>query len=250
MTRFHYIAILTAILAIAAIALHRPWWCLWLAVALFVVMGFGVAIPQLRLFGPYVCDGNSARKAVALTFDDGPDPRSTPALLALLREAGVPAAFFAVGHRVEANPELAAQIVRDGHVLENHSYAHSNFTNFYTTAQLHAELSHAQEAIQRATGVAPVLFRPPMGLSNPGVFRAAEALKLRVIGWTVRGLDTRIKNPERIVARIVRGLKPGAIILLHDGNIPSERLVITVRTLLDRLRLLGYEMVRLDKLLA
>jgi peptidoglycan/xylan/chitin deacetylase (PgdA/CDA1 family) len=89
-----------------------------------------------------------------------------------------------------------------------------------------------------------------MGLSNPRAFRVARSLGLTVVGWSARGLDTKITEPERIVARIERRLEPGAIILLHDGNIPAERLIVTVKMLLDRLRTLGYDVVRLDQLLA
>jgi peptidoglycan/xylan/chitin deacetylase (PgdA/CDA1 family) len=88
-----------------------------------------------------------------------------------------------------------------------------------------------------------------MGLSNPRIFQVARALGLTVIGWSARGLDTRITEPARIVARIERRLKPGAIILLHDGNIPAERLLATVKLLLDRLRALGYDVARLDRML-
>lgn len=249
MTRFHIVVILAVISGAAALALHN--FILLNAVigALLVVMGLGVAIPQARLFGNFICHGANSQKQVALTFDDGPDPRSTPQLLELLREQKVPAAFFCVGRRVAANPELAAQIVRDGHLLGNHSYAHSNFTNFYSTARLQTELAQTQAVIENAVGVAPKFFRPPVGLSNPGTFRAARNLDLQVIGWTVRSLDTVIASPERIVARIARGLQPGAIILLHDGNIPAEKLLATVKSLLDTLRKLGYEIVRLDELL-
>jgi peptidoglycan/xylan/chitin deacetylase (PgdA/CDA1 family) len=86
-------------------------------------------------------------------------------------------------------------------------------------------------------------------LSNPRTFRAARNLDLKVIGWTIRSLDTVIASPEKVVERITRGLEPGAIILLHDGNIPAEKLVATVKSLLDTLRGLGYEIVRLDEML-
>jgi len=88
-----------------------------------------------------------------------------------------------------------------------------------------------------------------MGLSNPKIFRAARELGLTVVGWSVRSFDTILSNPQKIVARITRRLEPGAIILLHDGNIPAERLVTTVRLLLANLRELDYEIVRLDELL-
>jgi peptidoglycan/xylan/chitin deacetylase (PgdA/CDA1 family) len=187
---------------------------------------------------------------VALTFDDGPDERSTPALLDLLREAGVEAVFFCIGNRVESHPDLAARIVGAGHLMANHTYTHSKTTNLFSLGRLQKELARTQSIIHQATGTAPRWFRPPMGSSNPRVFRVAGSLGLRVVGWSARGLDTIIIQPDRIVARIERRLKPGAIILLHDGNIPAERLVVTVKMLLDRLRALGYEVVRLDKLLA
>ncbi|MCG3147543.1 MAG: Peptidoglycan-N-acetylglucosamine deacetylase [Verrucomicrobiae bacterium] len=231
------------------------WWLgsVLLAVAVtvgaLIVLGLGVAFPKLRIYGPYVCFGRADRRQVALTFDDGPDPRSTPALLDLLREAGVVATFFCVGRKVAEHPELAARIVREGHQVENHSFAHSNHTNFFTVGRLRAELTQAQDSIEQATGQRPQLFRPPMGLSNPRVFRAARALNLKVIGWTARGLDTKLTEPVEIVERILKRVRPGGILLLHDGNIPAERLVATVRKLLDKLRDAGYEIVRLDRIL-
>lgn len=249
MTRFHIVAIVALILGATALALHQ--FILFGAVifAFAIVISFGVAIPQLQLFGNFICRGAKTKKQVALTFDDGPDPRSTPQLLELLRAEKIPAAFFCVGRRVGENPALAAQIVREEHLLENHSYAHSNFTNFYSTARLQTELAQTQAVIEKSSGVAPKFFRPPVGLSNPATFRAARNLDLKVIGWTIRSLDTVIARPEKIVARVTRGLKPGAIILLHDGNIPAEKLLATVKSLLDTLRGLGYEIVRLDELL-
>lgn len=249
MTRFQVSSIIALSLAALALACGLPGVMTVVLVAFGTVIGLGVTFPQLSFFGPYVCRGNPAKRCVALTFDDGPDGRSTPALLELLRESGVAAAFFCVGERVAANSKLAALIVREGHLLENHSYAHSNATNFFTVTRLKAELALTQAAIQQATGVAPKLFRPPMGLSNPWVFRAARALDLQVIGWSARGLDTQSHDPKRIVARIVQQLQPGAIILLHDGNIPAARLVVTVKLLLAKLKERRYEIVRLDRML-
>jgi len=249
MTRFHIVSIGTLVFIAAGFAIHSYIFVDVVAAAFFVVAGLGVAIPQLRFFGDFICRGTGSKKQVALTFDDGPDLRSTPQLLELLQEQKIPAAFFCIGRRVEENPELAARIVREGHMLGNHSYAHSNFTNFYSRSRLRTELQQAQVAVEKACGMAPKLFRPPVGLSNPNTFRAAQDLDLKVIGWSIRSLDTVIKEPEKIIARIRRGLEPGAIILLHDGNIPVEKLIATVKTLLDTLRGLGYEVVRLDELL-
>jgi peptidoglycan/xylan/chitin deacetylase (PgdA/CDA1 family) len=249
MTRFHIVAMVAVIYGVAALALHNFILLVGVIFALLIVMGFGVAIPQLQMFGNFICRGPGSRLCVALTFDDGPDPRSTPKLLELLRAEKIPAAFFCVGKNVAANPELAARIVREGYLLENHSYAHSNFTNFYSTTRLQDEMMQTQAIIKTTSGVAPKFFRPPIGLSNPRTFRAARNLDLKVIGWTIRSLDTVIASPEKVVERITRGLEPGAIILLHDGNIPAEKLVATVKSLLDTLRGLGYEIVRLDEML-
>jgi len=249
MTKHQLTTLIAVLLAAAAAALGH--WALLGAVvaAWFVVTGLGAASPQWRLFGPFVCRGNGSRRRVALTFDDGPDADSTPALLECLGQAGVRAAFFCVGEKVAAHPKLAAQIAGAGHLLGNHSYAHSNATNLFSDARLRADLARTQAVIQQAAGAAPLWFRPPIGLSSPRVFRVARSLGLTVVGWSARGLDTRTTEPQRIVARIERRLEPGAIILLHDGNIPAGRLVLTVKMLLDRLRALGYEVARLDEML-
>jgi peptidoglycan/xylan/chitin deacetylase (PgdA/CDA1 family) len=248
-TRFHFVLLVALIVALIAVTLRSFLIGAIAICGLLAVIGLGVVFPQIRLFGPFVCRGSRDVKRVALTFDDGPDECSTPQLLELLGERRVKATFFAVGKRVAAHPEIAARIVREGHLLENHSYSHSNATNFFSVSRLRTELDQAQEAIRRATGVAPTCFRPPMGLSNPRIFRAAREAGLKVIGWSARGLDTKLTDSQEVVSRICRRLEPGAIILLHDGNIPADRLVTTVKTLLDRLRALDYEIVRLDHLL-
>jgi peptidoglycan/xylan/chitin deacetylase (PgdA/CDA1 family) len=249
MTRFHIALLATLLLVAAAGVMGSAMMFVAVIVAFLVVGGLGVAIPQMRFFGPFVCRGVGDRRRVALTFDDGPDAQSTPALLDLLRRENVAAAFFCIGKRVVAHPELAARIVREGHLLENHSYHHSNGTNFLSTGRLNEELAQAQKAAQSASGIAPRLYRPPVGLSNPRTFRVAHALGMKVVGWTAGGLDTVLKEPERVVARVLKRLRPGAIVLLHDGNIPAERAVATVTLLLDSLRKLDYQVVRLDELL-
>jgi peptidoglycan/xylan/chitin deacetylase (PgdA/CDA1 family) len=248
-----YRAVQVAALVLVGLAASRGQgaWALVLVAALIGVVALGVAIPQLRFFGPFVCRGDAtSERTVALTFDDGPDPASTPALLDLLREARVQAAFFCIGERVAAHPELTARIAREGHLVENHSYHHSHLTNFFGVARLRVELERTQAVIARTTGRAPTYFRPPMGLSNPRVFRAARAVGMRVVGWTARGFDTRAVSPAQIVKRIVRGVAPGGVILLHDGNIAAERLVSTVEHLLVELRARGYRVARLDRVLA
>lgn len=248
MSRFTVILLVYLGFFATEIALHKSAAIAFWA-SFFVIVGFGVAIPRWQFFGNFICSGNKSKRQIALTFDDGPDENSTPQLLELLRAEKISAAFFCIGKNVEKNPDLARQILRDGHLLENHSFAHSHFTNFYGRKKLEMELLRAQKAIQMATDTTPKFFRPPIGLSNPNTFRVAKKLELQVIGWNVRSLDTIISAPEKIVARVKRKLKPGAIVLLHDGKIPAEKLLATVKSLLDEARKLDYQIVRLDELL-
>ncbi len=250
MTRFHIALIVTAPLGAALVVSGNFVWLGAVVVGLVILVGLGVAIPQLSFFGPYVCEGDRARRCVALTFDDGPDENSTPALLDLLHEEKTKAAFFCIGAKVAGERELTARIAREGHLLGNHTFSHSYATNFFSVVRLQDELTRTQAVIHEAAGVVVRYFRPPVGLSNPRTFRAARAVGLQVIGWSVRSLDTRITEPERVVGRIVQKLKPGAIILLHDGRIPAGRLVVTVKLLLAKLRERGYVVVRLDRMLS
>jgi len=249
MSRYRICAIIAIALCALAFAVEKPILCWLILAALIALVGFGVVFPHLSFFGPFICQGSSSRREVALTFDDGPDGRSTPALLELLRAENISATFFCIGKRVGAERELTGRIGREGHLLGNHTYHHSNLTNCFGPRRLREELQLTQAAIAAATGTAPAYFRPPMGLSNPFTFYVARKLGLRVLGWTIRSLDTRITEPERIVQRITERLVPGAIVLLHDGNIPVDRLLPTVKLLLAKLREQNYTVVRLDKLM-
>ena len=213
-------------------------------------VGLGVAFPQWQMFGESICSVAAKRKVVTLTFDDGPDAENTPALLALLAERKVRATFFCIGCRVARHPELVKQIVTKGHAVENHTFQHSPQTNIFSVRRLRDDLVQAQVEIERVAGRAPVYFRPPVGLTNPRIFRVAGELGLKVAGYTARGLDRRFDAPEKIAGRLLRKLRPGAIFLLHDGGVPRERLLAVATLLLDKLESDGYQCVRLDELMA
>ena len=242
-SRFHLLTVAAVLLSLAVPA----WWLV--ATVYVIVVAVGVTFLQLQMFGPSLCRVRTQRKAVALTFDDGPDAAVTPALLDLLKTKNVSATFFVVGQRVSAEPELARRIVAEGHLIGNHSDQHSHATNLFRTQRLRQELSRAQDTIERVTGVRPTFYRPPVGLTNPRVFRVANELKLQVIGWTVRGLDKWERVPAKIADRIVRRLRPGAIIVLHDGGVPGSILLSAVEMLLVELKERGYRAERLDRLM-
>lgn len=191
------------------------------------------------------CRARRAGRRVALTFDDGPDPQRTPAVLDLLARQGVRATFFVVGARAEAHPELVRRMATEGHVVGNHSYTHSWRFPLRSLGRTVEELRRTGEVLHRITGRQPRLFRPPFGVTNPTIARAVRRLGLDPVGWSIRSLDTMGQSPERVAARILRRLHPGAVILLHDRCAGSERLI---GLLVEGLRSRGLEPVTLPEL--
>lgn len=153
---------------------------------------------------------------ILLTFDDGPDPDVTPRVLDVLDRHGHKAIFFLIGAKAEAHPEIVREIVRRGHIVGNHTYAHSPWANFLGARHLVADIERTDAAIERACGVRPSLFRPPLGVSPHFLRRVVRRTGHAVVGWSVRSLDTKGEPQEVVLRRIGRKLRPGAIVLLHD----------------------------------
>jgi peptidoglycan/xylan/chitin deacetylase (PgdA/CDA1 family) len=186
-----------------------------------VVLAAASLWPQSRLFGPNrsrLSEDAARRGEVALTFDDGPDPEVTPRVLDLLDHAGASATFFCIGKRVEARPDLAAEIVRRGHRIENHTWSHPNTFAWYLPAAQRREILRAQEVIEQAAGRVPDLFRPPAGFRNPLTERELFRAGLTLASWTRRGYDVFEREPRRILRRLLKGLSAGDVLLLHDGS--------------------------------
>ena len=158
------------------------------------------------------------RGEIALTFDDGPDPEVTPRVLDLLDGAGARASFFVIGRRARAHPELTAEIARRGHHVENHTDTHPHLFACYTAGPLRREVERAQSAVAAATGRRPKLFRAPAGLRNPLLDWVLHRADLRLVSWTRRGFDAVDRDPAAIARRLLAGLAPGDILLLHDGR--------------------------------
>jgi peptidoglycan-N-acetylglucosamine deacetylase len=164
-----------------------------------------------------------AGAGVALTFDDGPHPEGTPAVLEVLSRAGERAVFFVVGEQVQRRPELAAEIAAAGHVVALHGYRH-RLQLRCSDGELEADLARGAAAIEDATGVSADWHRPPYGIYSAAGLRAVRAAGLRPLLWSRWGKDwRRMTTPERIAARVTRNLTPGDVILLHDADFYSSR---------------------------
>jgi peptidoglycan/xylan/chitin deacetylase (PgdA/CDA1 family) len=163
-------------------------------------------------------DAAVARREITLTFDDGPDPLVTPLVLDLLDAYQVKATFFCIGERVLRYRELAQEIVRRGHRIDNHSFVHRHTFSVLGPKQVEAELARAQDAIFDTVGRVPRFFRAPAGLRNVFLDPVLHKLDLRLASWTRRGFDTVRHDPGYVLARLTAGLAPGDLLLLHDGH--------------------------------
>jgi peptidoglycan/xylan/chitin deacetylase (PgdA/CDA1 family) len=209
----------------------------------------GVLRPSLQMFADVVSRGPDGAEGVALTFDDGPHPLHTRSILDELDRAKSKATFFVLGEKAARHPELVREIVRRGHALGVHGATHDRLFSLRSLARVRADLSSAVEILTRASGQAPRLFRPPVGQTNPAIARAARELGLTLVGWSARGFDGVRTDPERVVARIVPQLSPGAIVLLHDAAERDDRVPAAVAALpriLDAMKARGLVAVRLD----
>jgi peptidoglycan/xylan/chitin deacetylase (PgdA/CDA1 family) len=188
---------------------------------------------------------DARKKKVALTFDDGPWPHQTDAILQILEAEGVPATFFVIGKQVKAHPEIVRRAVSAGHAIGNHGYHHVDLTT--TDAEhLASEIAGTSRAIASATGTAPKWLRPPGGAIDAAVYREAAAQKLRLALWTVDPQDWRKgKKAAQIEAEVVNAVGPGAVILLHDGGGDRRQTVAALPGIIRRLRAKGYEFVPL-----
>jgi peptidoglycan-N-acetylglucosamine deacetylase len=223
-----------------------PWWILGLIAIYAAVVSFGVFNLWWGFFIPVKFRGPSDTPEIALTFDDGPIEGKTEKVLGILRESGVQATFFCIGTRVAAHPEIVEKIHEQGHLIGNHTFSHSATIDLYPTKRIARELHDTDEVIAEVLGHRPRFFRPPYGITNPMIARAAKLGKYQVIGWSVRSFDTIIHHPEKLMRRTARSLKAGDIVLFHDF---SDSMLAILPDFIKRVQASGYRIVRLDQLL-
>ena len=183
-------------------------WCVPAAAPVAPFVAAALRIPR-RLDSP---------RGIAITFDDGPHPQGTPAVLRELERAGARATFFLVGEQVERWPALAAEIAAAGHEIAIHGYRHVLLLRRSPRA-LRADFSRAAEVIGAATGAAPRLYRPPYGVFSAPALLLVRRLGWRPLLWSRWGRDWEARaTPEQIAARATRDLSGGDVVLLHDAD--------------------------------
>lgn len=222
-------------------------------------LGFFVAaclaapfFPRIGFFLPLISRGSRKTNSVALTFDDGPDPDTTPLILELLKKHNAPATFFLIGEKAEKHPELVKMIIAAGHELGNHSMHHDPLLMLRSSQRIHSEIVQAQNVL-KAFGVQPWAFRPPVGITNPKLGRILKKLNLSCVTFSCRGFDAGNRRIRGLSKKILGKVKDGDIVLLHDirpkNNFPVEALLMEMEKILQGLSSKNIKTAGLSKIL-
>ena len=227
------------------------------------VLSYGYIVPEAQVFGKVYYSSKTSEKVVALTFDDGPNEPYTSQILDILNRYGVKATFFVIGSNVETYPETTRRIIADGYVLGNHSYSHRANHALSENRYTDKDIELAQEAIFNVTGVKPHIYRPPHGKKSPWELHYLKDAGLVEVTWSTAANEAHDDLifgkpvPEEVIQHIVSTVKPGRIILLHDGygtehgNVNSDK-SLTVKVLpsiIEELQEQGYKFVTVPELL-
>jgi peptidoglycan/xylan/chitin deacetylase (PgdA/CDA1 family) len=231
-------ALLAAVFFLAVVW-FRPWLALGILFISHLLILYPTLVANCQWWGPVITHFETPRREVWLTIDDGPHPIHTPRVLEILERFGAKATFFVIGKRASEFPDQIEAIRAAGHEIANHTATHPSATFWcLPPRRIAAEIE--------GFGLPTDYFRAPAGLKNPFVHPVLRRRRMRLIGWTVRGLDTVKRNAEAVVGRICKGLKPGAILLLHEAHrleSDPEFHPLCLELTLERLTSLSYRCV-------
>jgi peptidoglycan/xylan/chitin deacetylase (PgdA/CDA1 family) len=214
---------------------------------------FGVMLSAAVMVQGMLIDNNkvikkvpTTHKVVALTIDDGPHYKTTPQMLAVLREKKVKLTLFILGENAAAHPELLAAAVADGHEIATHAYSHNSLPKM-SKEEIGQELDKAEKVITVAAPK-PVLFRPPGGAYNDNVLAEAQKRGYTTILWSIDPGDWRRPSVAHVVDVVMNHIEPGSIVLLHEGQYPLPT-PEAIGIIIDKLREQGYDIVTVSELL-
>lgn len=221
------------------------WWYTLLFAAFLAIEFYGTAYIQSGFHVPAFCSGKTEEKIIALTFDDGPNA-NTLKILEVLEKHNTKASFFCIGKNIAGNEAILKRTFDSGHLIGNHSFSHDFLYDLKTAAAFETDMQQVDAVIESVIGKKPLYFRPPYGVTTPGIAKAVKKFKYHVIGWNIRSLDTKGERAETVVQRIEKKLKPGSIVLLHDTVTGTE---IVIDKLLGLLKEKNYKVVPLNELI-
>src|SRR6202162_1919177 len=210
--------------------------------------------PQGQWCGRTFAGGIRGSKQIALTYDDGPNDPHTLKLLDVLAKHSVRATFFMIGRYLRQRPDLARAVAQSGHVIGNHTFTHPLLI-FESEARTRTQLVDCQRALTDAIGEHSNLFRPPFGGRRPATLRVARVLGLETVMWNVTGYDWNAPPAAGIEKKVVRQMRGGDVVLLHDGGhramgADRAQTVIATDNLIRRYKGQGYEFVTVEEMLA
>jgi len=193
-----------------------------------------------------ICSRQTENKVVAFSFDDGPAENYTLEILQVLKDTGVPAAFFCIGSKIPGNEPQLRTMHEQGHIIGNHSDSHHFWFDLFSWRKMLRDMQTMDERVKHVIGFTPKLFRPPYGVTNPNVKKAIITGSYIPIGWSLRSMDTVTTDEKKLFEKIKRNIKPGAIILFHDT---SRTTLAILPELIRFVRGNGYQIIRLDKMI-
>ena len=224
---------------------------LWLPPLCFLAFALNeIANPRGAFLGRVLWKGDPG--GVALTFDDGPHPEHTPQVFDILDRYSVKASFFVIGRQVRKHGHLVEEGARRGHLLGNHTQNHFRGMNFLPIARMRREIGDCQDELEQRIGYRPRFYRQPAGFRNPRIFGILRQYGLYLTGWQARAFDTQRRDADPIAAAILRRVRPGGVILLHDGsdsrNDDRKPTLKALPAIIQGLKDRGMEFYTLDRL--
>ena len=246
-TNIFFIALL-AILIVVHIKYGMPILAyLLLTIVYSLIVFWGCYYVGSNFFIKVICKANTNKKEIAISFDDGPAANYTKEILEVLNTENVKATFFCIGNRIAGNENILQQIHTQGHLIGNHSYSHHFWFDMYSAKKMQEDMEQMDTEMKRVIGLKPKLFRPPYGVTNPNLAKAIIKNGYTPVGWSVRSMDTVIKDENILLNKINAGIKPGAVFLFHDT---SKTSLGVLPNFIQEVKKRGYNIIPLDKLLA
>jgi len=251
MLNFRNTNIFFSILLVVLIGIHMKYGLSFyiyplLLILYSLVVFYGCYYIGSNFFIKIICSANTDQKEIAISFDDGPVSNYTTEILQLLKQDNIKATFFCIGNRIAGNENIVKKIKDDGHIIGNHSYSHHFWFDIFSSEKMLDDLKKMDQETERVTGIVPKLFRPPYGVTNPNLKKAIIKGNYIPVGWSVRSMDTVIRDEKKLLDKINRSLKPGAVFLFHDT---SKTTVNILPEFIREVKKKGYTIVPLDKLL-